>query len=635
MGALVNLEAITMAPIKQITFKKQTLQSVGILIIMLALFLSPITALADGIETFGEKLSVDPALFAELLERQFYHLVCWKAAAGKINYRRFFDVNDLAGLRVERPEVFAAVHELILNLIGDGKISGLRLDHVDGLFDPSGYFDRLQEAVLLQYASRDEVLQEIRPEVLQGYIRRRREKESGQQQKDFVLCPLFIVAEKILTGEEALPGRWAVHGTSGYDFLNDLNALFVDTANEKQFSDLYVHFTGLTDSFAEIVYRSKKEAMTSPLASELDTLTRSLHRISGKDCSYGNFAFDSLREALKEVVACMPFYRTYVDAERFDDEDRKTLEKTLARARLVNPSLQPEIFDFLQSVLLPVPGVVPDAQKLNFVIKLQQFTGPAQGKGLEDTAFYRYNRLISVNEVGGEPQRFGLSPSEFHVRNQKRQKRWPRTFSATATHDHKRGEDVRARINVLSEIPGEWEKTVHGWAAINQSKRIDVDGELAPDRNEEYLFYQTLLGVWTSRYENPAHLPELIERLVRYMDKAVKEAKVHGTWTDPNEAYGSAVERFIREVLDPAKDNPFLESFLAFQKRISPLGAVNSLAQVVFKIAAPGVPDFYQGTELWDLSLVDPDNRRPVDFTARRRALAELQRLLNGEIDAL
>lgn len=566
----------------------------------------------------------------QLLEKQVYRLSSWRTAAHEINYRRFFDVNHLVGIHMENPEVFHQTHSLILKLIGEGKISGLRLDHIDGLFNPAAYFNQLQEEVLFEYVVRDKQFSHRDPESLKEMVRQWRNSESENNPAGPARRPIYLAVEKILTGAESLPEHWAVHGTSGYDFMNDLNGLFIDSSNEKKFSKIYSRFTGVNAPFQEIAYHSKKLIMQTALPSELNVLVRALNIISEDDRRYRDFTLNSLREALREVVACFPIYRTYIDSEGSNQDDRETLEKSIARAKSLNPAMESTIFDFIKdTVLFSAEQTVcekKDKNRRDFIMKLQQFTGPVQAKGLEDTAFYRYNRLISLNEVGGQPQRFGLSVSGFHARNQKRQRSWPCTMTATATHDHKRGEDARARINILSEIPDDWRKAIRRWALLNRSKRSLVDGENAPDRNDEYLFYQTLVGMWPP--VSGISLEDVKTRLVGYMLKAGKEAKVHTSWINPNNAYDKAVKTFIDKALNPSKSNRFLDSFLAYHKRISRMGMINSLAQVLIKITSLGIPDTYQGCELWDFSLVDPDNRQPVDFDHRKRLLQDLEPLL-------
>ena len=580
--------------------------------------------------TPGQPESFD--LLHRLLENQVYRLSNWRTAVHEINYRRFFDINHLAGIRMELPEVFEQTHSFILHLIGEGTISGLRLDHPDGLFDPAAYFDELQEAVLHEYLKREEQFSQLDPEALKDMLQAWRQTEMTEDPSGSICRPLYVVVEKILTGAESLPEDWTVHGTSGYDFMNDLNGLFVNSANEKEFSKVYSRFTGITDPFSEIVYASKKLIMQTALTSELNVLVRALNLISEHDRYYRDFTLNSLREALREVVAYFPLYRTYIDWERSKPEDRETFGKTIARAKSANPAMESSIFEFIQNTILldtecPLSEEHHHSRR-DFIMKLQQFTAPVQAKGLEDTAFYRYNRLLSLNEVGGQPQRFGLSTAAFHARNQKRQKVWPFAMTATATHDHKRGEDVRARLNVLAEIPDEWRKAIRRWSMLNRSKRTPIQEEFAPDRNDEYLFYQTLVGMWPAGPADEVSLETVKTRLTDYMLKATKEAKVRTSWINPNQEYDAAIIKFICKTLKPSKSNRFLDSFLSFQERIAKVGAINSLAQVAIKLTAPGIPDTYQGCELWDLSLVDPDNRRPVDYELRRKYLQELEPLL-------
>jgi (1->4)-alpha-D-glucan 1-alpha-D-glucosylmutase len=543
----------------------------------------------------------------ELLEAQSYRLACWKTAVHEINFRRFFDVNELAGLRMEDPDVFAAAHSLVLRLIREGQLTGLRLDHVDGLFDPSAYLDKLQTAVAWRDAGR------------------------GKEPAGPLQQPLYIVAEKILSGSETLPGAWPIHGTTGYDFLNDLNRLFVEARNSRAMKRVYERFAGRVDSFADIVYESKEMITWTALASELNVLAHALNRISEGDRRTRDFTLDSLREALREVVACFPVYRTYVNADGAADTDRQVIDLAIHRARRRNPAMETTAFDFVREVLLPDRQKLPEAEyqsRLRLAMRFQQYTGPLQAKGVEDTAFYRYNVLVSLNEVGGDPQRFGGTPTQFHEANRRRLEQCPFSMLATTTHDTKRGEDARARLNALSEMPDEWRRRVSRWKRINSRQRTIVDGEPAPDRNDEYLFYQTLIGCWPA--EPVSAVPEsapaaLVQRLREYLLKATKEAKVHTSWITPNEAYDQAVAAFVEKTLVGSRARRFLADFLPFQQRIARLGMINSLAQVVLKIASPGVPDFYQGAELWDLSLVDPDNRRPVDFAPRSRMLKEME----------
>jgi (1->4)-alpha-D-glucan 1-alpha-D-glucosylmutase len=554
----------------------------------------------------------------DLLEALPYRLSYWRTASHEINYRRFFEINQLAGLRMEEPRVFDATHGLILRLIAAGTVTGLRLDHIDGLFDPAQYLARLQSA-----------------------IHEQRGDGAGGAGASVAGAPdrFYIVTEKILSSGETLPEQWPVAGTSGYDFLNELNRLFVDRRGQRLLTRIYRRFTHVRSTFAEQAYASKKLIMDTPMASELNVLARALNRLSECDRRTRDFTLNSLRDALQEVVACFPVYRTYVTLAGYTDADREAIDTAIQRARQRNPTMEPSIFDFIRNVMLPDPANVRSPedlrQRLTFAMKFQQYTGPLQAKGIEDTAFYRYNLLLSLNEVGGDPERFGSTPAEFHAANRRRAERWPMTMLASATHDTKRGEDSRARLNVLSELPDDWGRHLSAWARINAGHRTIVEGKPAPDRNDEYRFYQTLLGTWPPTAGMPRRLPDesLLPRLRTYMLKAVREAKLQTSWITENQAYEAAVVRFVERTLTAPSAARFLASFLPFQQRIAHLGMVNSLSQVVLKVMSPGVPDFYQGSELWDLSLVDPDNRRPVDYAHCQALLAELEPLLAAPED--
>jgi (1->4)-alpha-D-glucan 1-alpha-D-glucosylmutase len=568
------------------------------------------TALALFNGTPGDPRSFD--LLDAMIDRQAYRLSYWRVAAEEINYRRFFDVNDLAAIRMERPEVFDATHALIMDLLASGKVNGLRIDHPDGLWDPAGYFQRLQE----RYAE----LAAGTPEAAESR-------------------PLYVVAEKILAHGERLPSDWAVHGTSGYDFLNALNGIFVDASAEKRFNTIYADFAGQRIRFDNLTYDTRKQIMRNALASEMYVLAHQLNRVSEHNRYYRDFTLNSLREALREVIACFPVYRTYIVAETdtVTERDRAVIEQTVGRARRRNPTIDPSVFDFLRDILLlHYPDTSDPAardEQRTFVMKFQQLTGPVMAKGLEDTAFYIFNRLTSLNEVGGEPQRFGSSVAAFHRHNQERLRDWPGAMLATSTHDTKRSEDVRARINVLSEMPDEWRKALTRWSRLNRRKKIDVDGVAAPDRNEEYLLYQTLLGIWPFEPMDAATHATFIERVQGYMIKAIREAKINTSWLNPNNQYDEAVRAFVAAILEDSASNRFLADFRTLAARVAHFGAWNSLAQTLLKLAAPGVPDIYQGTELWDLSLVDPDNRRPVNFDLRAWWLGEMADLQGSRVE--
>ena len=564
----------------------------------------------------------------ELLEAQAYRLSYWRTASHEINYRRFFDINTLAGLRVEDAEVFEETHRLLRELLADGKVQGVRIDHPDGLFDPARYFSMLQDLAADAWGVE------------------RGGEEHGRPDR-----PLYMLAEKILSGKEHLPRRWAVHGTTGYNYLNELNGLYVDQRQARAVRRAYAKLTGMTESFDDVLYRSKRLIIETAMASELAVLAHMLDRIAESNRKSRDFTRDSLRDVIVEVVACFPVYRTYVDAGGWTPEDRAVMERAIARARRRNPAMEASLFDFFLEVVLPrdadatpVPnerraGYPPASadearERLRFAMKFQQYTGPVQAKGLEDTTFYRYNVLLSINEVGGDPSRFGRSVGEFHEGNAERLRHWPYEMLGTATHDTKLGEDVRARINALSELPAEWSREVSRWMRANRALRTIVDTDPAPDRNDEYRLYQAVVGAWPlggSSTTEPADgeaSREFVERIQAYMLKAVREAKVHTSWLTPNQQYEDALNNFIGRVLTGPGAARFLPLMLPFQRRIAVLGMINSLSQVVMKIGSPGVPDFYQGTELWDLSLVDPDNRRPVDFGRREELLEAVEPLL-------
>jgi (1->4)-alpha-D-glucan 1-alpha-D-glucosylmutase len=558
----------------------------------------------------------DPHSFDQLealLAHQAYRLSYWRVATDEINYRRFFDINHLAAIRVEEPEVFEAVHGKILQLLRRGHVTGLRIDHPDGLFDPVQYFLDLQSACRRALPT---------------------EASAGHESTgDTAERACYIVAEKILVRDERLRPDWTVHGTTGYEFLNQVNGLFIDAAAERQFHAMYARLSGQPLRFGEVAYQSKKLILDGTMSSELHMLARRLDRISEQHRWSRDFTLFSLQEALAEVIACFPVYRSYIRAAKnmVGDEDRHYILSALRTAKRRNPAMSESIFDFIASVLLlQDPEGISAAERderRDFVMRFQQLTGPIMAKGLEDTAFYRVYPLASLNEVGGNPERFGVAIETFHRQNAERQANWPQALLSTATHDTKRGEDVRARLNVLSEIPRDWERAVQRWQTMNRDKKAELDGAEVPDANEEYLLYQTIVGAWPLQAMDEEAHRHFVERVERYMEKALKEAKLHASWINPNEAYDRAVKQFVREILHPHADNRFLADLLRFQARIAQAGMWNSLAQTLLKITSPGVPDFYQGTELWDFSLVDPDNRRPVDFAKRVTLLEELQQL--------
>ncbi|PWC39203.1 malto-oligosyltrehalose synthase [Azospirillum sp. TSO35-2] len=533
-----------------------------------------------------------------LIAQQNWRVAYFKVAADDINYRRFFNINELAGLRMDEPELFDVAHRLVLSLVDDGTLDGIRIDHIDGLIDPKGYCERLVRA-------------------------------SSK--------PFYLVVEKILARHERLREDWPIDGTTGYEFANLMGGLFVDPKGEEAFTRLYAGFIGRDEPFEEVVRRSKIRIMESEMASELHVLARKAARIARSNPATADFTANILHQALKETIARFPVYRTYVDGGTPSDLDRRDIDWAISQARKVEQGPDGSVYDFLQRLLTSDLVAAPRSgyshrQVSRFAMRFQQYSGPVMAKGLEDTAFYRYNRLVALNEVGGHPDHFGVSVAAFHRANQDRARNWPGNMLASTTHDTKRGEDTRARLYALSEMPEEWERQIQAWSRLLRARRGDVEGTAPPDRNDEYLFFQLLLGAWPAELTGaspeqlePAVMTAFAERIVGAMTKSMREAKVHSTWAAPNDAYESAVVGFIHDALDVTRRNAFLEAFLPFQATVARIGMVNGLAQTLLKLTSPGVPDVYQGCELWNLSLVDPDNRLPVDYEARRALLDEVE----------
>lgn len=565
-------------------------------------------ALTEMNGSVGEPQSFD-ALDA-LLGQQFYRLAYWRVAGEEINYRRFFDVNTMAAIHTELPQVFAATHDLIFQMVASGQVDGLRIDHPDGLWDPAGYFRQLHEAAVLRFAEKaldSDVTPEMQAE-LQKLIAAWFEQHSSDHDFPSVV---YVVAEKILSETEPLPLEWAVDGTTGYDFMNMVNSLFLDNASEARLSSVFADFTGRAAAFSQLEYASKKKTMQESLAGEINLLARRLTRISEGNRHTRDFTLNSLRNALREVVACLSIYRTYITgADTVSERDVHYVEAAVAEAKRHNPRVEPSVFDFIRDTwLLRKFDSYTEAEQtrlVDFVMRLQQITPPVMAKSVEDTLFYIYNRLVSVNEVGGNPAVFGMTPEEFGAANAERCRLWANAMLATSTHDTKRSEDVRARLNVLSELVDEWRDALESWARINVEYKQMLSSGPAPSANDEYLLYQTLLGTYQAD-ETEGYA----DRIAAYMAKAIKEAKVSTSWTDVNEAYDQAVEQFVRAVLE---SDAFMEAFLPLQQKVAFFGRLNSLAQTLLKLTCPGVPDTYRGTEVWDFSLVDPDNRRPVDY---------------------
>jgi (1->4)-alpha-D-glucan 1-alpha-D-glucosylmutase len=519
-----------------------------------------------------------------LINGQSYRLSSWHVAGEEINYRRFFDVNTLAAIRMELPEVFDETHRLLLELIHAGHVSGVRIDHIDGLAFPREYLARLRE-------------------------------RGGDG--------LYLLAEKILGPDEKLREDWPVQGTTGYEFANQLVQVLVAAKGVGQLAAAYAKIIGYSPDFQEVAYRCKKLVMQASMASEVNALGQLLNRISESHRWYRDFTVNALTNAVREVIACFTVYRSYLDpSQPAVESDVRVVNRAIGLARRRNPALERTVFEFLHDVLLPPkdnPHPVDEGLRRSFVLKFQQCTGPIAAKGVEDTALYVFNRLIALNEVGGDPAAPGLGIEAFHRQNAARLAELPHCLLATSTHDTKRSEDVRARLAVLSEIPEEWSRAVRRWQIMNRKHRREVDGEPAPDANEEYLLYQTLVGTWPLEGLHDGNRAEFSARIQAYMAKALHEAKVNSSWMEPNAAWDGAVRDFIAAILAPDPRNRFPQSLASLAERVVQAGAINSLTQTVLKLTCPGVPDFYQGTELWDFSLVDPDNRRPVDYALRRR----------------
>ncbi len=572
-------------------------------------------------------------LLDRLMNEQIYRLSHWRVATEEINYRRFFDVNGLAAIRMECPDVFSSTHRLIFRLIRDGSVTGLRVDHPDGLYNPVEYFHWLQQGCFVNQSIRNGQ-GDAKPENLQA-----RERELAEEYRRTAAAhpdykPFYIVGEKILTKSERMPEDWPIFSTTGYVFLNSVNGIFIDADNARLFDRIYQTFIQAKINFPDVVYEKKKLVMHVAMASEVNTLGRYLNDISEKNRHTRDFTLNSLRSAIIEVAACFPVYRTYINSLHVHDRDVQYIEFAVARAKRRNPAISESIFDFLKDVLLlRFPARSSDRERaswLDFTMRFQQFTGPVMAKGVEDTALFVFNRLVSLNEVGGMPDRFGTPLETFHGQNIERIKNWPHAMITTSTHDTKRNEHVRARINVLSEIPREWGKRIRNWALLNRRKKRIVDNARMPDRNDEYLLYQTLIGVWPVETPQGDAYDALVTRIKDYMLKEAREAKLNTSWINQNKTYEETLLAFIDSVLAADERNMFLRDFLPFQRMVSHFGMFNSLAQTLLKIAAPGVPDIYQGTDLWTYSLVDPDNRGPVDYDIRIRMLAELKQLETG-----
>lgn len=554
--------------------------------------------LANNVERISGTAD-DPRSFDvlhELIKAQPYRFAQWRVAADDINYRRFFDINELAALRTENIAVFDKTHQFILDLVAQGKVDGLRIDHPDGLYDPAIYLQQL----------RDRLKRDLEPQGREAYL----------------------VVEKILTGKERLRAEWPVDGTTGYEFENLVNGLFVDPSSANKMERIYRAFSGVHTEFSDLVYQCKKLILKVVLASELNVLANLLSRIALADRHTCDFTLNSLRSALAETIANFTVYRTYVDGCEFSEEDRRYVALAIVAGKKRSNAADLSIFDFIRRILLvEINGGGSGWYKqavLRFAMKFQQVTAAVMAKGLEDTAFYRYNRLVSLNDVGGDPSRFGTPVTEFHKANQERLLQWPDSMLASSTHDSKRSEDVRARINVLSEIPQEWQSHLRRWRDWNRAHKQQLNDISVPTRNDEYLLYQTLIGAWPAESLDNSGWQTFVERIEQYMLKAVREAKEHTSWAHANPEYEQGLVNFVHSILDRSADSRFLPDIEEFQRRISRIGLFNTLSQTLLKLTAPGIPDIYQGNEIQQYSLVDPDNRQPVNYDLRRQALDEL-----------
>ena len=548
----------------------------------------------------------DPATFnflQRILGEQHYKLSFWQNLNESINYRRFFTITELVGVRVEDPHVFEATHGYVMRLVAKSPSAGLRIDHIDGLREPIAYLNKLQERLL----------------------------GSREDQTD---SSSYIVVEKILERHESLPQDWPVSGTTGYDYLSAANGVFVDPQGGARLEEIYSSFVGWRQEFADIVYQKKKLVMTSLLGVEMRSLGRDLAELAALDRYARELPRAQLIDALIEVTACLPIYRTYIRNMDVPAHATEYIEQAVAEARKRGRHLKPGCFDFVREVLLLLnpPHVLINLReaRLAFVMRWQQFTGPIVAKGLEDTALYVFHPLLSLNEVGGDPRpSHAASREEFFEFLAVRLRDWPCTLDTTSTHDTKRSEDVRARLNVLSEIPEEWRQHLEAWATWNARHKQMNGGQAAPDKNEEYYLYQTLLGVWPLETEGCG---TLVERVQNHIIKATREAMIHTRWTRPNQAHEEALKNFVSKILSCEHSADFVSDFRQFQEKIAYFGMINGLSQTLLKITSPGVGDFYQGSELWDLRMVDPDNRGAINFSKRNAALESIsKRSTNAE----
>jgi len=601
------------------------------------------TSIAEMLHMFNGKAGDNESFnrLHELLEQQAYRLSYWRVALDEINYRRFFDINELVALQMENRQVFYLCHKLLHELLRQGAVAGVRIDHVDGLFNACEYLRRLQQIRLIglcrdameqnnKYSGNDLIIAEEK-------LLEKLEEEPEINQGSALLQPLYVVVEKILGEKENLRDAWPVDGTTGYEFATLLNGIFVNRRNARSIRNIYRWFTKTEGDFKDIAYDCKVLIMDTSMSAETNVLAHRLDRVSEKSRRYRDFTLNSLMHAIREVIACFPVYRTYINAleNAVSDRDRVVINMAVVQAKRRNPALSGSLFDFLHdTLLLKYPPDMDEEgrrEQQQFVMRFQQLTGPVMAKGVEATAFYRYNPLTSLNDVGSNPGCFGNTVDEFHRHNTVLLKNWPHSLLATSTHDSKRSEDVRARINVLSEIPKEWKASLGRWSRFNRRKKTALDGESVPDKNEEYLIYQTLLGTYPAGEMSERERDTFTCRIHNYVLKAIREAKVHTSWVNQDTAYEENVMAFVTAILDSSPSNLFLADFLKLNKQVAYGGMYNSLSQVVLKTFSPGTPDFYQGNELWNFCLVDPDNRGPVDFTYRTRLLESIKERAGGK----
>lgn len=530
-----------------------------------------------------------------LLSEQQFRLSFWKVATEEVNYRRFFAINDLISLRIEDEKVFNHIHDLIFRLVNEDKINGLRIDHIDGLYDPTEYLKRVNQRIGIRY----------------------------------------IVVEKILEFDEELPDYWPIHGTTGYEFLNYVNNIFCKKENEKRFDTIYSNWIEQPISFDKLVLEKKRLLIDKNLVADVDNLAHLLRKISDKYRHGRDLTISGLRRAIVEVMVKFPIYRTYINSEKSHDKDRSLIEKILNEVNQEFPDLYYDMKFLEQIFLFKFWNYLTEDVKrewIHAVMVFQQFTGPLMAKAFEDTVLYVYNRFLSLNEVGGNPKVFGIDLNSFNNFNLERVKSWPHTLNTTATHDTKRGEDVRARLNVISELPQEWKRHLEEWNRMNRQYKKEISGNRVPDRNDEYFLYQTLLGTFPFDVKE---IDDFIPRVKEYIIKAVREAKVHTNWLSPDEEYETAYISFVESLLLPKEGNTFLKSFLPFKNKIAHYGIFNTLSQALIKITVPGVPDIYQGTELYSFCFVDPDNRRPVDFEQRTAFLWDMRHRAETDLQEL